>query len=242
MKHLLSAAAISALMAGTAFAGNIEPAPVEPVVAPAPMTVQMHDWSGAYIGAHAGYGWGTIQDRNNPQASKQDTDGSLFGLQAGYNWQLPSRVVLGIEADISFADMSAKWDSGAFYGKDKQKVVGSIRGRVGYAFDRFMPYLHGGLALAKNEHTLGCDKPSHGFGSCQQSFKSKSSDTVTGYTLGVGAEYAIDQSWSLKGEYAYSDYGKNRLELADPNASAQIVNRNFESKNHTVKIGINYKF
>src|SRR5690554_7882518 len=56
MKYLLSAAAASALMAGTAFAGNIEPAPADPVIAPAPMPVYASpDWSGFYAGGQMGY-------------------------------------------------------------------------------------------------------------------------------------------------------------------------------------------
>ena len=132
---------------------------------------------------------------------------------------------------------------GAYFGEDKHKLSGSLRGRIGYAYERFLPYLHGGVAWSRNEHMLGCESPSP-FSSCAApGFERQESDTVTGYVLGAGLEYAIDQRWSIKGEYAYTNYGKNKLVLVDPNFPDNPVNnRNFETKNHTLKLGVNYRF
>lgn len=225
----------------TAFAGGFS-APVvtvEPVVAAATSA----RWEGGYVGAHVGYGSGKVEDINNPRSAQHDTDGLIGGIQIGYNWQLPSRVVFGIEADLSAADIKAKWTDSAYYGQDKHKLVGSIRGRIGYDYDGFLPYLHGGLAWAKNEHTLNCGiNITHGT-SCDEPFNEKKSDNVTGYVIGAGVEYAIDQSWSLKGEYAYTNYGKNRLMIEDINfPDSPVNNRNFKSDHHSIKLGVNYRF
>lgn len=240
MRLLGATSAIVALFASNVLAADAivysEPAPIAQEKA--------FDWSGAYIGAHIGYGWGSIHDVDNPNASKHDTDGFLGGVQAGYNWQLANRFVVGIEADVSFANINAEWTDVAYYGEDKHEITGSLRGRLGYAFDRFLPYLHGGLAWAKNDHMLGCSlRNVHGSTCRDTSFETSEDDFVTGYTIGAGAEYAIDRHWSVKADYAFTDYGKNKLRVVDPNYLASPLNtRNFESKNHTIKLGVNYRF
>ncbi len=120
------------------------------------------DWTGLYFGVHAGFGGGrstaTLTDPVTTTA-RHDFGGIIGGVQAGYNVQLPSGLLLGVEADISFpsyiesnsivsslttarSDVSQQWD-----------FIGTARGRVGYATGPWLAYATGGLAWA-GERTL----------------------------------------------------------------------------------------
>ncbi len=136
--------------------------------APAPAPV--FNWTGIYVGAHVGYGWG------------DDVDGFLGGLQIGYNWQLSPNIVFGIEADITGTDMNGTPAGFPFH----IDYTGTLRGRLGYAFDRTMIYGTGGLAYAR-VGSLGIH------------------DSDTGYAIGAGVEWAVSNAWSMKAEYMYHD-------------------------------------
>ncbi len=100
MKYLLSAVAASALMAGTAFAGNIQPAPMEPVIAPAPAPVfASPNWTGFYAGGQLGYA------NIDTSIAGVDGDGLIGGLIAGYDYDLGNWVV-GAGLDYDWADIT----------------------------------------------------------------------------------------------------------------------------------------
>lgn len=100
MKYLLSAAAASALMAGTAFAGNIEPAPMEPMIAPAPAPVfASPNWTGFYAGGQLGYA------NIDTNFAGVDGDGLIGGLVMGYDYDLGNWVV-GAGLDYDWVDVS----------------------------------------------------------------------------------------------------------------------------------------
>lgn len=261
MKKLVLLAASAALLSSPAFSADAvvyEPAPAA-VAAPAAF-----NWSGAYIGAHLGYGWGMTEDGNNNRAPKKDMDGWLGGLQAGYNWQFDNNVVFGAEADVSLGAVKNKWvesidgieaqsPNSTYYTEDKIGTHGTLRARLGYAVDRFMPYVTGGLGWANLEHVIGCtDKDITsipvGSTSCRDSntngrtsFENSASKTVLGYSLGAGAEYAVANNWTLKAEYLFSDYGKHNVAIFDPNWPA-ATDRKFDTSLHTVSVGVNYRF
>src|SRR5690606_33123779 len=123
---------------------SYEPAPVAAAV-----PASAFNWSGAYIGAHLGYGWGEIEDVNNTGAPAKDIDGILGGLQVGYNAHLPNNIVLGVEASASFANVENDWvgcrdttnQYNGYFTEDKVEVVGALKARLGYAGDNFLPYV-----------------------------------------------------------------------------------------------------
>ncbi|MFG1271075.1 outer membrane protein [Xanthobacter flavus] len=128
IRLLASAAALAgfalATPAGAADLGY--PAPyVQPVAA--------FTWTGFYLGANAGYGWGS--------SSFSSPGGFLGGFQAGYNFQFGSPIVLGVETDFDFAGMSA----GAY----SLNNLGTVRARLGYSFDRVLVYGTGGFAYGQ---------------------------------------------------------------------------------------------
>jgi outer membrane immunogenic protein len=133
-KALYAAVATLALSAGaatTALAADViaeqPPAPAAPAVVP------VFSWTGVYLGANLGYGWAN--------ADVSDDNGFVGGGQIGYNYQFSNNVVLGIEGDMDATGME-------FGGNDVDYTL-SGRARLGYAFDRWMPYATGGVAYAK---------------------------------------------------------------------------------------------
>src|SRR5690606_32456425 len=167
-------------------------------------------------------------DVNNTGAPAKDIDGILGGLQVGYNAHLPNNIVLGVEASASFANVENDWvgwrdttnQYNGYFTEDKVEVVGALKARLGYAVDNFLPYVTGGLAVARTKHVLGCDQDlvdqTLGCQANEGSFETSQSDTTVGWTVGAGAEYAFDQNWSLKAEYLYTDIGTNTVTLVDP--------------------------
>ena len=82
---------------------------------------------------------------------------------------------------------------GGFACQIRNDWLGTARGRIGYAFNQFLPYFTGGLAVGN----LNASIP--GVGS--------SSNTNTGWTIGAGVEVALTRNWSVKAEYLYVDLG-----------------------------------
>lgn len=265
MKKLLVATAALAILSPAAFAADA--VIYEPVAQPAPERFVGYDWSGGYVGAHVGYGWGKTRDIDHPRPAdspEKELRGALGGIQAGYNWQFGNNIVFGAEADITFSGVKKNWDgsvisaSSTYYTKDEIGTNGTIRARLGYAVDRFMPYVTGGVALANLKHTLGCwDKAQASFppawtpsSSCDSRatapgkgpFEISKSKNVVGYTIGAGAEYAVDNNWSIKAEYLYKDFGSNKVTIVDPNFPTFHSVRNFKTSSNEVRIGVNYKF
>ena len=125
-----------------------------PVKAP----VRYYDWTGFYVGGHVAYSLG----RANSTLSDPDptTLGNSFsslygGLEAGYNYVLPSRLLLGIEADVTFPNFfenGAIFTAGTIQGTtvtDQIDYIATLRGRFGYAFDHWLIYGTGGLAWSQ---------------------------------------------------------------------------------------------
>lgn len=166
-----------------------------------------NSWMGPYIGGNLGYGWGDVSN-NGARPS-----GVLGGLQAGYNYQ-SGQLVLGIEGDLqlnSADDTFAPW-------KFSNPWFGTVRGRLGYAFNNILLYGTGGLAFGSLKVESG------GFSESQ---------TSAGWTAGVGAEYAINQNWSAKIEYLYVDLSDKTFLMTGMSNGYQFS---------TVRVGVNYRF
>ncbi len=139
-KYLLaSVAALGIIAAGAASAADL-PSRKGPVAAPVYIP-PVFTWTGFYVGANAGYGWGNVNA--NGFANVGDLDGFVGGGQIGYNYQM-GQFVLGLEADLQGADLSSGNNLGLV--RVKTDYFGTVRARVGFAIDRFMPYVTGGWA------------------------------------------------------------------------------------------------
>jgi outer membrane immunogenic protein len=200
--------------------------------------VPVATWTGFYVGVNGGYAWSENSNQYSfPKFGGLSSEGGFGGGQIGYNWQglgLGRGVVLGVEADIQGAgiDDSAKAVDGYKY-KSKLDYFGTVRGRIGYGFDKSLIYFTGGFAYGGIDNTA--------FNGISL-FKKE--ETATGYVIGGGYEHKINPAWSLKAEYKYIDLGKN-----DPvGVSGAFVGRTLTSFGlkvdddayHTVSVGLNY--
>jgi len=226
MKRVLAGLALGVLSLHSAVAADI---PLK-----APRIQQVHDWTGLYFGAHAGFGRGDSSATLRDPAVAATTDtfgGPIGGLQAGYNIQLPSRIVLGFEADVSFPNyidgnsVISTLATAKSYVVEQMDFVGSARGRLGYAAGPWLFYATGGLAFTGerflNTPAIGNDEKKLGI--------------RLGWAAGGGVEVAFAPHWSLKLEYLYSEFQNGGVQFASGAATASTLN--FQS----VRVGLNRK-
>jgi outer membrane immunogenic protein len=164
-------------------------------------------WAGPYLGGNLGYAWGSVQN------SATRPDGVFGGAQAGYNWQ-SGALVFGLEGDIQASaadDTFAPW-------KFSNPWFGTVRGRLGYAFNNVLVYGTGGLAFGElRAETFGLSE----------------SHTNAGWTVGVGAEFGIYQNWTAKVEYLYVDLSSSNFTITGAPNSYQFG---------LIRAGVNYHF
>lgn len=230
LRKLLFVAAAAVASSVTAHAADI----ARPVYKAAPV-VAAYNWSGFYIGANVGYGWGDLSATAFGLEASASTDGWFGGGQIGWNWQAPgSPWVWGVEVDSQFSDIGnnlieATNGGNAISVWTSLDYFGTARLRLGYAWDRVMFYGTGGLAWGTNE--IGGSVRTGG-----TVFSSETSNTHIGWTAGAGIEWALVDNWTAKVEYLYIDLG-------DENYFSNTVNgldANLDV--HTVKVGLNYRF
>lgn len=187
--------------------------------APAMMAPAMYNWTGFYVGLNGGYGWVNSGGSGNPS-------GFVGGGQIGYNWQgMGSPFVLGLEADIQGADLDETVAlGGGVTATTRSNAFGTVRGRIGYAFDRAMIYATGGWAYTRT--SLDLSGPGGSI---------SSSDWSSGWTLGGGLEYAFAGPWSVKLEYLHVDSGDVTLTLGGATATGSY-------DMDIVRAGLNYRF
>jgi outer membrane immunogenic protein len=219
------------LFAHAAGAADLRPAYKAP---PAPV-VAAFNWSGFYAGIHGGWATGDADLSVIGASASADIDGGFFGGQIGWNWQAPgSPWVWGVEVDSAWADIgdsaSATFGGVLFTASSDLDYFGTARLRVGYAWDRVLWYVTGGLAWAHNEISFGATAPIGFIGV-------SSDNTHVGWTVGGGVEWAFADPWSVKLEYLFIDLGDEAYfggaGAGGFDADAQI---------HTFKIGLNYRF
>jgi len=206
-----------------------------PVKAPPLQTfVPLFNWTGFYLGGNIGYGWsdgdGTITAGVVSGPYSGSGNGVLGGVQAGFNWQM-GNWVWGIEADFQASgvkgSVSGVAGAAVFNGEQKVPWFGTIRGRLGYAFDRTLIYVTGGGVYGRSELN-GTSNVIVGPYSVSQDFWT--------WTVGGGVEQALWASrWSAKLEYLYISTPDN---LAIPPNTAVTGDIN----NHIVRVGMNYRF
>jgi outer membrane immunogenic protein len=215
-----------------------------PMKAPVYKAAAPYDpWTGCYLGVEGGGAWGRDKQVVAEPASPafgvnfQNThvDGGLAGGTAGCNYQA-TNVVWGIEGDWSWANLKGQaggipaFGAGSVFGA-KVDWLSTLRGRVGYATDRTLWYLTGGVAFADVKGTEPFDA---GTGT---SLPDVSKDR-TGWTVGAGVEWRLpDPHWSIKAEYLYIDFG-NKVYVFEP----IDTNRSISLHENIVRVGLNYKF
>jgi outer membrane immunogenic protein len=229
MKKILLASATCLLVsAGAAGATDL---PIKAPAYRAPVAVPL-GWSGFYIGAHAGYGWGDFDRQTGPDAAlpvaHPKPDGGFGGFQFGWNSMLTPNWLLGTEADFSFGSIKDNaLDPSGNNVEGKINAFGTARTRLGYVFDnRSLLYVTGGVAWAHNRVNLSGPAGPETVG-----------EYHVGWAVGGGWEYAFDPRWSMKIEYLYSDLGKWRERTSFTTNDGTRGDLTLS----TVKIGFNYR-
>lgn len=223
-------------------------------VATVPLSHTDANWSGFYAGGHLGYAWGTSNYTAEGPAAVSGTlnlfqpfdafndTGSLFqGFQAGYNYRLPSNVVLGAEADVSFPSLrnnagisigGASSLSSPMLGMETFSetafAFGTIRGRLGYTPGNWLLYATGGFAWTYNQQSLTQSTS----GTTESPFVWR-----LGVAAGAGVELPVAPHWTARLEYLLTDYGNHSTTFL---AGAQRIDSNFMLQE--LRAGLNYQF
>jgi outer membrane immunogenic protein len=238
-KLLLAGVAVSALLGGQATAADL--ARPAPVYAPPPVLVPLFTWTGCYVGGNVGGIWAksdwsdtVFGDFGNNTAS-----GAIGGLQGGCNYQVGAWV-FGIQGDYGWTNANNNTANVIFpliSDQTQLKSLGSVTGRVGYSWDRLLIYGKGGGAWLQSDFNVQVAGLN----------VATVSNTNSGWTAGVGAEYAF-LNW-LTGfvEYDYYKFSNSSVNalVCTPTVCGLGVafgNVGVSSNVNVVKAGLNFKF
>jgi outer membrane immunogenic protein len=228
-----------------------------PVMAP-PV---VYNWSGFYIGGNVGGKWanhdgdifvdavgftpvglaafGTGGDNSNSSV--------VGGGQIGYNWQ-SGPWVFGIEGDFQGTNLKREFvccgplAPALFFSPGdavsvKNDWQASVRGRLGYAWDRFMVYATGGVAFANIKVSVAL-VPTPGF----PGLVASDSDTLTGWTVGGGIEYGLWTNWTIGAEYRFSHFDSADFNHGNFPLTTFPLRSSFDLETHEVTARLNYRF
>lgn len=214
------------------------------------------DWSGFYVGLHGGWGWADADSEYGDEYANEECEhskdyaearkifflgepgcavglkpeGGFVGAQAGFNFVFDNGLMLGAEGDYALASLndSGEGGTGIFNTHVDLEVdqLASIRARLGFASGQWLPFVTAGWGWAHADR----DTFNSFFGT------SSDSNWHDGWTLGAGAEYAINNTWSLKAEYRYYDLGEENYGVAAPGGTDVDLDL------HTVQVGVNIHF
>jgi outer membrane immunogenic protein len=253
----IGALALAAMTIPASAADIPRPAPPPPVVAP-----PVYNWSGFYIGGNVGGKWAEHDGNVNVVGftplglldfggnGGNDETAFVGGGQIGFNWQAGGWV-FGIEGDFQGTSLERTFvccgPLGLAFGftpgdtlSVKNDWQASVRGRIGYAWDRFMVYGTGGVAFANIEATVAIAP----LGTAPGLFAS-ASDTLTGWTVGGGIEFGLWDNWSLGVEYRFSSFDAsdfNHGNLFLDAITSSPLRSSFDLETHEVTARLNYRF
>lgn len=207
MRHELKATLICIMaMHGIAYASRADAADL-PGNSSRSVPVFATNWAGAYAGLHLGYGFG--------RARSADIDGFLGGVHAGINAQT-DRIVYGGEIGLSYAGIDYRGFTETF----RQKWLGTGKLRLGYSFERFLPFVSAGLAFTNGTMKAG---------------GAKSGNIHLGYVIGIGGEMMLTDKVSATIQYNHYRFGSETYNVAPTPRNTNIVT-------NEVRVGINYRF
>ena len=230
-----------------------------------PAAVASFGWSGWYVGANLGYGFGDNQINIDPVSPgavirsgfvspvlDNHPRGVLGGIQIGVNRQT-GNIVYGIESDLAYAGIRDTVvgpfliPNFNFQTTDSQKLdwFGTLRARAGVAVtDRALLFVTGGLAFGRaSVSTFAIDTSANICGgTIKFCISGNSQNWMAGWTIGSGGEYAIAPAWSAKLEYLYYDLGRIENSMTDILDPPDVFRGSTEVKGNVVRVGLNYRF
>jgi outer membrane immunogenic protein len=230
MNSFLKRTSIVLMSSGAALAFALTSAnAADPIIyeqPPVMMPAAMYDWSGFYAGIAGGYATGDADYSISigDGGGSFDLDGAFIGGVVGMNVQ-HGNIVFGVEGDLFWSGI----DGSAFAFDDDAIGVdinwmGSVRGRVGYAFDNIMPYVTAGVAFGDADIGVSGD------------LNASDSNLHIGWTAGIGAEVGLTQNVSASLEYRYTDLGSKSYDFG----------AGFETRGsgefHTIGMAVKWRF
>jgi outer membrane immunogenic protein len=220
MKRLWLASIGVIALTGTAVAADLaRPAP-QPYYK-APVMVPAYSWTGFYAGVNGGGEWGSS---SWSPTGNFNTSGGLIGGTLGYNYQM-GQAVFGVEGDVDWSGTSGSTTNACPPGcKTSTTWLSTVRGRLGYAADRFLPYVTGGAAFGNIKASVP------GFAGASQ--------TNAGWTVGGGIEMSLVGNWTAKAEYLYVNLGNFNCGLS----CGLTPTNNVSYTTNIVRAGLNYRF
>jgi outer membrane immunogenic protein len=230
MRKLLLASVAAAALSAPAFAADLPSRSLAPAfTAPVPIAFS---WTGFYAGLDAGYGWNDSRWQNTgaPVFANFNTDGNGFvgGAHVGFNWQM-NQFVVGVEGMLNYSDVRGNNLCSGLAGtncRTTQDWIGDINLRAGFAIDRALIYATGGIAFTDyNFNQTIAPTVSWGAGS------------RTGWTIGVGLDYAITNNWIAGLQYKYYDFGSSTSGSSPAGTTVR-----FRETESVVLARISYKF
>jgi outer membrane immunogenic protein len=262
--------ALGALLAPTMAADMKVKAPI----LNAPVAPEFN-WTGCYLGGNAGGKWGRFREHDSADgftflgtpfpvdfANPGDANGNSFavGGQLGCRIQTSQRWVFGIEGDLDGTDLTATQvvgDAGltrigtTFIPDDsfslRARWQSSIKGSVGYASGHWLTYATGGVAFTRVDKDASYPATVSA-GTAFPASAGSDSKTLTGFTVGVGAAYALGRNWDLGLEYRYTAYQHADFALGTvagsctPNACGFTpVTGSVDLQTHEVLARLNYR-
>jgi outer membrane immunogenic protein len=226
----------SAFAANYALAADLPPAPApQAPTAYIPIAAPLYNWTGIYVGINGGWGFGRASWALPVANSGVDTDnGGIVGGTLGGNFQT-GNLVFGVEGDWDYSAINTGTSTTICIAGGNCQTgntwLSTIRGRAGYAADRVLFYLTAGGVFGNMQTTIN---------------GATTTRTQTGWTAGLGVEYAFAQNWSVKLEYLYADLGDGAANCATAACLAanggNPVNATVSLTDNLVRLGVNYKF
>jgi outer membrane immunogenic protein len=187
----------------------------------------VYNWTGFYVGGNIG---GAFPGGNNIDGTNSRFMG---GLQGGADYQFATNWVIGAEAQYDW--LAGNHNSGVLFPAGtlvtgNTNGLGSVTGRIGYTWGPALLYAKGGYGW--RDSTLGVSA-----GGVPVAFTTDANHK-DGYTVGGGLEYMFAPNWSAKAEYQYYNFGSTTF----TGGPAEIIGSRFRNDEHTVKLGVNYRF
>ena len=223
-----------------------------------------YQWTGFYIGGNGGYEFGNVKDFGSvtvggvPAAggvtvsgfsSSGSNSGGFGGLQFGFNYEFPSHIVAGFEADADWGNLngSSAGCAGGVCSSGSSNInnFGTLRIRLGYAFDNVLLFGTGGGAWADTRWSSTITAvPAGAFPGLAVPANSPYSTFAIGYTAGGGVEVGVLHNVTFKAEYLWEQFNgvaqTYNYGFADAAGTIPVVGNHSASMTlNTVRVGFN---
>jgi outer membrane immunogenic protein len=248
-KLLLGVVAITTIGAGSALAADM---PVKAIYK-APPVYAPYSWTGCFVGGNGGGLW-LHKDASLPVATAlavpgvgalaapagtsfggHDASSAMGGFQVGCDYQFAGNWVIGIQGDYDWANaVGSHVDTFLPIITDRSRTtsLGTVTGRIGYAWDRFLGYVRGGYAWERDAYDSYITATATTFATA--------SETRGGWTVGIGGEYAFTNWLSGFAEYDHYEFGTRTNTFTI--VTGGTIGIDVRERKDVVRVGLNLRW